>query len=76
MEKPKKMFSAGHPEGELEVIDPALFAKNGCLDVFTREGHHGHVKSIIEQYGNRIEDDSNMDPMEVLIRKEEEGKHG
>ena len=71
MEKPKKMFSAEHPEGAEEVIDPALFAKNGLLDVFTREGQHGAVKDILEQYGDRIDDESNMDPMEMLIREEE-----
>ena len=73
-ERPEKMFVyEDTPSGEEDCYETADYARNGLLDVFTREGKHSEVKQILEQVGHLLDDDSTMDPMEILIILE---KHG
>lgn len=73
-ERPEKMFVYNDiPNGEDTDYSTADYARNGLLDVFAREGKHREVKQILLEAGHLIEDDTSMDPMEIMIREEEKG---
>lgn len=70
--KPAKMFifddGANEEDADYTTAD---YARNGLLDVFAREGKHREVNQILQEAGHLIEDDTSMDPMEIMIRAEE-----